>query len=894
MKTHLLIIIFFFSAFQLSSQEVRIEGSVVDSLEKPIEMANILALQKDGGSMVSFAISDQEGRFRIDIPQGEEILLKISYLGFRTEEIVLLPGVIENKPLHVVLLEDEELLQAVDLTYQIPVVKRGDTLVYDADSFRTGNERKLGDLLKNMPGIEVNKDGQIEVEGKKVEKVMIEGKNFFSGDSKLATKNIPADAISKVEVLKNFSDVKQLKGLGNEEKIAINLKLKEGKKRFWFGNVESGAGYGEKGRYMIKPKAFYYSPRSSMSFLSNWNNIGDEALTANDYFSFTGNFLKTGNDDTSFSENIAEIGLLTGKNDHVKDYRGRFEALNFSHQPLKSWSINGYGLTNNFEKKFHRESLRKYIEAEQMEFITDDREQDSRLAVGNFSTKYQPSSTFQLNYDILIKYINSNDLSNTVSSLDNEDKGLSFFERRKSRASSLKQTLDLYHSLNDNNIMAGYFSHVEEDHEPFYNLGTNFLPFTGTLPINSSQDAILLNQKKFTDKSVLSAQLDYFYILNRISHLRTGAGYLWRKQTMESNIFQKLDNGKVETINIQELFRNWINYEVEDYFVELEYKLKTGNFTVAPGLAYHQYKLFNEQKEEQKNNKALFLPQFFLKYELGNSENLRFNYRVKPNFPDISELAEGFILENYNHLYSGNRNLEHALNHHFTLSYLNFDLYHLLNIFGSINYSLKNHSIGIENKLEGIEYISKTNNLSDGEDLAAFGSVEKTFKNWKLKFRGNQVFSKYPIRINEELQSVKTSSTTLGLNLLSNFEKSPHFEVGFEFILNDYQYGNKHNSFMANRPFMDVQLRFLNNFLFNANWNYNFYSSNSIVDANYSFLNFDLFYKTSNSNWEFGIVGKNLLDVETINKDSFNQLYTITTSYSVQPQMFLFLIKYDI
>ena len=134
--------------------------------------------------------------------------------------------------------EQAEQLEGVEVTYEMPVSIQGDTIVYNADSFNTGSERKLKDVLENLPGVEINADGQIEVEGRQVRKVMVEGKDFFDGDSKIATENIPANAVDKVQVLKNFNEISQLSGVtNNDDNIAINIKLKEGKDRFWFGEL---------------------------------------------------------------------------------------------------------------------------------------------------------------------------------------------------------------------------------------------------------------------------------------------------------------------------------------------------------------------------------------------------------------------------------------------------------------------------------------------------------------------------------------------------------------------------------------------------------------------------------------------------------------------------------
>jgi hypothetical protein len=101
------------------------------------------------------------------------------------------------------LIEDNS-LDEIELTYEMPVSIKGDTLVYNADSFKDGTERKLEDVLEKLPGVDINDDGQIEVEGKVVGKVMVEGKDFFDGDSKLAIKNIPANAVDKIQVLKKL------------------------------------------------------------------------------------------------------------------------------------------------------------------------------------------------------------------------------------------------------------------------------------------------------------------------------------------------------------------------------------------------------------------------------------------------------------------------------------------------------------------------------------------------------------------------------------------------------------------------------------------------------------------------------------------------------------------
>ena len=176
-------------------------------------------------------LPNDKGKYKLSLEKNATYKLQVSYIGMKTfEEIITTKELNIDKDFS---LKPDNALDAVELTYEMPVTISGDTLTYNADSFKNGTERKLEDVLKKLPGVEVNDDGEIEVEGKAVSKVMVDGKDFFDGDSKLATKNIPANAVDKVQVLKNHSEVSQLSGVtNNQDNIAINIKLKEGKEEF--------------------------------------------------------------------------------------------------------------------------------------------------------------------------------------------------------------------------------------------------------------------------------------------------------------------------------------------------------------------------------------------------------------------------------------------------------------------------------------------------------------------------------------------------------------------------------------------------------------------------------------------------------------------------------------
>ena len=237
-KIFLLGFFLFLSTFTIA-QNIDLEGVITDSDGVPIMGANIVAVEKETQILDGFGISNEGGFYRLTLKRATYYEIKISFIGLK--EVAFVFNEQENTEKNFVLEEKAESLDEVELVYEMPVTIKGDTIIYNADSFNTGSERKLEDVLKNMPGIEVNDDGRIEVEGKEVTKITVEGKDFFDGDSKLATQNLPANAVGKVEVLRNFSEVNQLRGVtSNEDNVAINISLKSGKDKFWFGELGGG------------------------------------------------------------------------------------------------------------------------------------------------------------------------------------------------------------------------------------------------------------------------------------------------------------------------------------------------------------------------------------------------------------------------------------------------------------------------------------------------------------------------------------------------------------------------------------------------------------------------------------------------------------------------------
>ncbi|MCP4071568.1 MAG: carboxypeptidase regulatory-like domain-containing protein, partial [Hyphomicrobiales bacterium] len=228
--------------------------------------------------------------------QNQSYKVTTSYLGYLPQTITV-NTTKQDLTKNFVLKENPNQLDEVILNYTPPVTVKKDTITYKVDAFVTGEERKLREVLKKLPGVEVDRIGNVTVQGKRVTKVLVEDKTFFTGNSKLAVNNIPADAVDKVEILDNYNEVAMLKNLQDSEDMAMNIKLKEDKKKFAFGDVEVGAGI--KDRYLVHPTLFYYSPKTNVNLIADFNNQGIKSFGFRDYLEFEGGFGKLMGDASS-------------------------------------------------------------------------------------------------------------------------------------------------------------------------------------------------------------------------------------------------------------------------------------------------------------------------------------------------------------------------------------------------------------------------------------------------------------------------------------------------------------------------------------------------------------------------------------------------------------------
>ncbi|WP_179349677.1 TonB-dependent receptor [Winogradskyella pacifica] len=893
-----------------SFAQIKLTGIVKDSIGSPLELANIIAINKESNTLESYAITDASGKYVISLGKNGMYNIQVSYIGLKSvDETVETKEVDLTKNFN---LYSDNMLDAVELTYDMPVTIKGDTLIYNADSFKNGTERKLEDVLKKLPGVEITAEGKIEVEGKEVTKLMVNGKDFFDGDSKLATKNIPSNAVDKIQVLRNYAEVGQLSGVqNNQDNVAINIKLKEGKENFWFGDVTAGGGVAPSPNdnlYLVQPKLFYYSPKYSINVIGDINNIGEVALTGRDIRNFGGGF-RSPSSSSGTSINLGDNGLsgLTNLGD-AQTIESKLGAMNFSYSPNEALDLSGFLIYNANRLKTRQESFVRYTNPElgipDEETVQTGREATNQ-GLAKLSASYKPNANNQLNYDVLGRISSDSEMQNEFSTVVGNTN-----ELNEAKPFSINQNVNYYYTLNEKNIFAFEAQHLIKDEDPFYNvIGLKdegaFETTANSLGLNTSQANYDLNQERRIKSNQLDAKLDYYNILNSKSNINFTLGTILSNQKFNSNIFQFLDDGSFfdPTANLTnkegDLLRNEndTEYNFSDIYLGFHYRLKTGKFTITPGFSVHAYGNKNTQfGETYEDNFFRILPDFETQIQFKKSESLTFRYNMQNSFTDVTSLAEGLVLNNYNSVQYGEPNLQNSLSHNLNLRYFSFNLFNYTNIFAFINY---NKNIDQIRSLTNFDNVIRTNtyfnsNFAD-ESVSASGRIQRTFGKLRASMRVGLNYSKSNQFVQDVRSVNETFSQTYTPELSTNFREAPNVTLKYRYSVSDTKQGDNDTQFTTNAPSVEFDAYIWKALTFRTDYSYTSQSSNVSDTQSYQTWNGSLAYrKDQDAKWEYQLRATNLLNIDSEVNNGSNNISVYSSETFILPRLITFRLTYTL
>lgn len=271
------------------AQETMIQGEVYNESGEPLGFATVTLLYPADSTLAFYGITNADGHFEIRKTSPGTFLMQVGYLGHQVYwKILELPLANGNRLDPVVMKPVPLNLREVSVNAdRIPFLIKQDTIEYDAAAFRTKPDGVAEDLIRKLPGIEVDRVGNIKALGENVRNVLVDGKEFFSSDPKVATKNLPAGSIKKVQVYDKKSDQAELTGISDGERNkTVNLILKDDQKKAWFGNLKAGGGTGA--HYQANAKAYRFTDKNQFAVLGMVNNVNQFGFSFQDYIDFSG------------------------------------------------------------------------------------------------------------------------------------------------------------------------------------------------------------------------------------------------------------------------------------------------------------------------------------------------------------------------------------------------------------------------------------------------------------------------------------------------------------------------------------------------------------------------------------------------------------------------------
>lgn len=260
---------------------ITVSGRVIENDSKePAAQSTVQLLALPDSTFITGVACNNEGWFTLPKVKAGKYLLKVSYIGFTTHLLPLqLTNNVPDRKLGTIALEpDAVLLKEAVITAEAPqVTMKGDTLEYNSAAYRTPEGAMLEELVKKLPGAEVDDEGNIKINGKDVKKIMVDGKEFFGGDVKTGLKNLPVNMIDKLKTYDKKSDLARITGIDDgEEETVLDLKVKKGMNQGWFGNISGGVG--TKDRYASNLMLNRFVDNSQFSLIGSANNVNDQGF----------------------------------------------------------------------------------------------------------------------------------------------------------------------------------------------------------------------------------------------------------------------------------------------------------------------------------------------------------------------------------------------------------------------------------------------------------------------------------------------------------------------------------------------------------------------------------------------------------------------------------------
>ncbi len=717
-----------FSKGAYAQQKGKVTGMIVDTAtQKAVNGVTISILDKKDSSLVSFSMTGTDGRFEITgLPIGE-FRMMASHVAFHNSnkyftisadqpafDLGRIPFTDKYKSL------DEVIIQAE----APPVTLKADTIEYNAGSFKTQPNANVEDLLKKLPGVKVEKDGTVKAQGQTVNKVFVDGKEFFGNDPKMATKNLPADAIDKVQVYDRLSDQAQMTGFddGNSER-SINLKLKKDKKKGVFGKAMAGAG--TRDRYEGRFNLNSFKGARQLSVLGVGNNTNAEAFSFMDMLTFSGDRPSISGGGGNISVNLSSDGngmggLLGGnQNNGINTIWGG--GVNYNDLIGTKLDLRSNYFYNRYSPKTESELERQYFLPDSSYYFSQ-KGQNERInnshrlnlildyAIDSFhSVRIAPSLGFQQSdqlsksvYQTLngSKLLTNDGFNRQLTSMEGYNFRNDLLFRKKFRKKSRSFSFALQNLYN-----RSYGNGEQESINRFYDAAGSITDIDSINQYsNSGADMNGYTARAVYTEPVFRKALLEFSVANSSTKLVS------EKQTYDYN----KSSGKFDELN--PLLSNDYNNRYGYSNAGIRFRKQHRKLNWAAGIAWQYSELKGETngtlidsiiKKDFRN----LLPNARVQYQFNRFSNLTLNYQTMTNQPTISQLQPLPDISNPLSIILGNPQLKQEYTQTTSLNLMKVNPIKQTNIFGFLSFRHTTNKIVNSDSIStsGIKYSRPVN-----------------------------------------------------------------------------------------------------------------------------------------------------------------------------------------
>lgn len=727
----LLPILLFLLGFFGFSQNIQIKGKVIDEAKTPIADLTVYLSKAKDSTLIQYAATDNAGLFSMNISAVEEpSFLTFSFIGYQdhTEKFEKLK---ESKDLGTITMKnDSDLLSEIVIVTDAPIRVKTDTLEFNAKSFKVRPDANVEALLKELPGVEIDSDKKITVNGKEVTQILVNGKPFFNTDGTIALQNLPADLIKKVQVTDHKTKGEEFSGRkAKSENASINLTIDEKNNKGLMGKVMAGIGsiMDNSNRYESSGLLNYFQGNRKISILAMSNNINSTGFSMDEIFDNMGG----GRSQMySFGGRMGGFGSSSGLT------RTNMAGFNYSDQFFKDLDVNASYYLNDTQIKNNNRSRTVNLLPDG-NFITES--ESSRLNNNtnhnaNVSFEYKLNPTTKLYINPIIT-VNTNDLSYKGQSKSMDENGTLFNESDEKSSSTadsftFKNTIQFNKKLNDKG--KNFSIRFENDNSKTNGIGhTNSI--TKFYQDNQADD--IRNQEEISRSvaDIYTLNAEYSQPITTKSYIDFGYTLDYNNQTDHLNTFNfnETSNGftdlndrlsnQTHTNIITNTPYVGINYQTDKIFWFINSGVNIANYDASANYMNNNYNI------DRKFVSPYIRTNFRYSFDRSKSFNIRYNYNVTN--PSAIQILPYERLNNPLQTFVGNENLDQVKYHSLNFGFRNFNVQTRSGWSIFLNGNYYDSQIASSTKFdENRKRTTTYENISDAYSVSLYANWNKSYK----------------------------------------------------------------------------------------------------------------------------------------------------------------------